>query len=229
MRRGTRLVIALVLALCGCSEPAGNEAAGTQSADTRPTLVIIGEGSPACSATWNGEAITREALSPQLGAQLERAIAAAGGVGQLQELPVIRVEADLATGWGCTQSWLVVVQRSGFPQVWLTAGENDESGPRLGFPVPGMAPPRATVTIAADGSFAWEGEKVDAAGLAARVSGEDTGGAPPVVAMSNEIRIDAAAGVTFGAVREVAAMLEQAHAMPVLSAEEAPAPAAAPE
>lgn len=224
MRPGANLIIALVLALVGCSSPGGNEGAGMDGADPRPTLVLSG---PACSATWNGEAITREALSPQLDAQLARAIAAAGGVGQLQDLPVIRIEADLATGWGCAQSWLAVVQRSGFPQVWLAAGENDESGPRLGFPVPGMAPPRATLTIAADGSFAWEGEKVDAAGLAARVSGEDRAGAPPVVAMSNEVRIDAAAGATFGVVREAAAILERAQAIPVLSAAEAPAPGAA--
>ncbi|MGZ8311051.1 MAG: hypothetical protein ACXWUR_03210 [Allosphingosinicella sp.] len=230
MRRRPELILATALGLAGCSFPAANEADGAQgkATDQAATLVISGDGPAACTASWNGEAVTKELLRERSWAHLERAVAAAGGPGQMQELPTVRVETPLATRWSCARPWLAALEQSGYPRVQLVTGENDYSGPFATFPIPGMAPPRATVAVGPAGSLAWDGEKLDAAGLRRRVMVVDHLVAPEPVVGAIGVRLAADGEATMEAVLDATVILGEGAEEPILATGEAIAPATAP-
>lgn len=231
MRLGPGLVVAIAAALSGCTPPAASnqaaEAPAAAASDTPPVLAIGGGDPAACGGAWNGEAVTREALRDRSFAELQRFVAAAGGVEGLDELPHVRVEVPAATRWSCARPWLAVLEQSGYPRAQLVTLEPNESRPFANFQIPGMAPPRATVTVGRDGGLSWNGEKVDAAGLRARAARSDpfdepppsASGAPPppVVGMSDDVLIEAGEDVPMAAIRDAILVLTEAQAQPLLA------------
>lgn len=178
-----------VLALSGCAMPSVNNMAADRAdrATGRPvpTLAVSGPGpSGACTAAWNGEPVTRETLLARGVAELERVIAAAGGIGQLQEIPPFRVEAAATMPWACVAPWLEVVGRTGFARAQIATGAGDQAAPFLAFllgEAPSVPVPLPVVTVGAEGRFLWDGVAVDTAGLRQRLAARGYGSdeAPP--------------------------------------------------
>lgn len=233
MRIGKALLIAAGLVLAGCSEGPTGDAANVQKQEdaeavTTPTLVLAAGAGGACTATWDGVAVTPDVLRDRSLAVLERAVAAAGGPSriQAQQIPIPRVVAAPALPWSCVAPWLDIVAQSGFLGAQLAAAPNELSPPFLLFPVPDLPPPpipTPVVTVGAEGRFAWDGAAVDAAGLRQRLGarGNPLDAPPPPTTAPNEVPppvLAAPAGVSFapgddatvGSVREALLILRDA-------------------
>lgn len=227
MRNRLSIAAAMVLTVTGCAMPSVNNLAadaGPVAGRSTATLAISGPGiGRPCAAAWNGETVTEETLARRAFAELERVIAAAGGIDQLREIPSFRVEAAATLPWSCVGPWLEVVGRSGFASAQIATGARDESAPSLAFPL-GEAPPvpvpLPVITVGAEGHFLWDGEAVDGAGLRQRLAGrgyrsEET---PPSVvpAPTGGWSLVPGDGATVGTMREALRILAAAGIEPVL-------------
>lgn len=207
-----RYALLSVLALtASCAPFGGNSTGGNESAAQSPTrsgggqekaTVLIVANENDCSARWNGEAVTAEALTERSLALMETAIESVGGVQQITEetLPYLRVEAAPELSYSCAGRMIGSLQRAGFMKVALKPAGSAEQPHFAYFPLtgPGVSPPPVTIAIGGGGRMTWNGAPIDLAGLRARgrsvgdgsdvpeepppASGPSTTMPPPVVA-----------------------------------------------
>ncbi|HST37331.1 MAG TPA: hypothetical protein VLK25_11965 [Allosphingosinicella sp.] len=239
-------LLPLSILLASCSQLVGNAVGGNDAVDqSRPrsggvegsaTVTLASNGSD-CTARWNGEAVTAEALTNRGFALLERAIAAAGGIDQIriESLPFLRLEAPPELGFDCAARMLGAIQRAGFDRVALKpAGSPDQ--PEFAHFQLENAPPAPIATTIAVGPgerMTWNGAPIDLAGLRTRAgvagggevvpeeplppppgSGQDV--PPPVVAPPGAVTLAPSSEASFIAVYRAIQVLTRAGLAPVV-------------
>jgi hypothetical protein len=245
MMRYALLPVAMLAA--SCSQLAGNAAGGNDivdqsrsrsgGAEGNATVTISSNGSD-CTARWNGEAVTAQALTDRGFALLEQAIEAAGGIDhvRIESLPFLRVEAAPQLGFDCAARMLGAIQRAGFDRVALKPAGSPEQPEFAHFPL-GSAPPAPIATTIAVGPgerMTWNGEPIDLAGLRTRAgvagggeavpeepvppppgSGQDV--PPPVVAPPGAVTLAPSNEASFIAVYRAIQVLTRAGSAPVVA------------
>lgn len=245
MIRYTLLPLSILLA--SCSQLVGNAFGGNDAADQSSprsggvegsaTVTLASNGSD-CTARWNGEAVTAEALTNRGFALLEQAVEAAGGIDRvrLESLPFLRVEAPPELGFDCAARMIGAIQRAGFDRVALKpAGSPDQ--PEFAHFELGSAPPapiETRIVVGPGERMTWNGEPVDLAGLRARAavpgggeavpeepvppppgSGEEV--PPPVMAPPGAVTLAPSGEASFIAVYRALQVLNRAGSAPVVA------------
>jgi hypothetical protein len=233
MRFQWAIVLALTLG-AGCSPSFSNALSGngafgsradgaTAGAPPAPTITIAATGPGACAASWDGQAVTPVQITQRSVALLERAIATAGGPQNVTEasLPIPEVQAPTDLGFGCADTILFALQRSGMLSVRLRASGAQAPG-LADFPFESNLPPPPVpmvLGIGAGGQLTWNDAPIDAAGLAAQLgrigstapSDPNEGGPPPG---GLELRVGREA--TFGQVHALLRTIQSYHLRPFL-------------
>jgi len=172
------LAPALLLLMTSCGQ--GDRGANRSSGESResaiaPTIAIAANG---CAATWDGQAVTPAQITERSRQLLERVIQAVGGVQNINEhtLPIANVRAPADLGIACADTILFALQRSGMPTVTLqqVSSQGGQAPVLLDFPLETDAPPPPVpmvLGIGAGGQVTWNSDPIDAAGLAAQLTG----------------------------------------------------------
>lgn len=228
MRTGA-IGLALLLAACGspdgddAGDPGGNAANSTASRAALPdagaTLTLSAEGPERCAAKWDGVAVTRAQVLERAAAVIERAIMPAEG-GQnvsvgVDAIPLLRVEAPAGMSFACVDAMLASVQRAGFPRLILAPAGGAE--PELvSFPLTDIGGPAPTVVlrVGAGGRMTWNGQAVDAAGLAEQAG--RMGGLAGTPLPPGELEIRPAREASFGAVHAAVAAAREGNVLATL-------------
>lgn len=193
MRWRSILALALV-AICSACKPMviGNRTDGEgTSREPIATIALASSGGNDCSARWNGEAVTQEAISQRGIAALEEAIRTVGGVANItqENLPFVRIEAPPAMAYPCLGATLGTLQRSGFAWVALRpAGGGPDS--RVDFLVAGMPEPPVDPgpnVVIGQGSLVYRGQASSLAAIRADLAALSRGEEPPPEARATDV------------------------------------------
>lgn len=225
--RTSALVLLLITASCGRSDPAANQAGPSATARPEaravPIITIAATGPGGCSASWDGQAATPAQITERSIALLERTIATVGGARNLSEVNMPRaiVEAPADLSFACADTILFALQRSGMIGVALKPGGRDPIG--MDFPLDTGAPPPPIPTvlgIGAGGQLTWNSDPIDEAGLAAQLT--RIGGSPSEVDPMAEapppggLELRVAREATFGQLHELLRTTQRYHLRPVV-------------
>ena len=246
MMRTSALALLLLMASCGRSDPpnraeavpgVGGSESGTRAASV-PTISIAAAGSSGCEARWDGQPVTPAQITERGGEMLRRAVEGIGGAQNINDdnLPVLNVEAPAELGFACADTILVAIQRAGMFGVKIRPTGGQAPIP-LDFPLDTGAPPPPVPTvlgIGAGGRMTWNGDSIDAAGLAAQLGGigstaPSEGGEPEAPPGGLEVRV--AREATFGQVYDLLLTTRRYHLRPFVylpSSGAAPSPGATP-
>jgi hypothetical protein len=231
MKRRPWLIAGAALLASGCGMNGGNQfangASGQQGGGHAPaaTLAFAAQG---CAATWNGAAVTPQAVTDKGTELMAQAVRTAGGASRMQfeSLPVVRIEGAASLAWSCAGPYVAALGRSSVALVDLAG----DSGPpaRLGLPIPNMPPPEAAIAIGAH-AYRWNGATIDSAALDRQFAG--IGAAPDEVGPGAElpppglVRLEPGPDATLADILVPARAALRYHLPPDLAAEPADLPA----
>ena len=246
--RKVALSLLLLTASCGRNDPAnqagavpgvGGPEAGTRTASaSAPAIAIAATGPGGCEARWEGQIVTPAQIKERSIALLEQAIEAIGGRQNItmDNLPVPSVEAPADLGFACADPILFALQDAGMFSLRIRPTGGQAPVP-LDLPFDTNAPPPPIPTvlgIGAGGRMTWNGDPLDAAGLATQL-GRIGSTTPPepgeMEAPPGGLEVRVAREATFGQVYELLRTTRRYHLRPFVylpSAEAGPAAGAPP-
>lgn len=207
--RNTALALVLFVTACDGGNGGGaadNVVAMTFAGEEREaaaTLALAATGPGGCSARWDGQPATPQQVLERGSALIEQAISQQGSVANLTEetLPTIAVTAPAGLGFGCVDTYLAAIRRTGVPNVLLIP-DGRAAAALADFTLSDIAAPPPSVVLAIDagGRLSWNNETIGLDAISERLSRLGGVGAPDIEAPPGELELRPARAATFGQV-----------------------------
>jgi len=222
MRTG---VLALVLLATACNRSddgngpgaAGNAAAPTFAGDAREaaaTLALAASGPGGCSARWDGQPVTPQQVLERSSALIEQAIQQQGSVANLTEqtLPAIAVTAPAGLGFGCVDTYLAGIRRTGVQSILLALdGGGQAALADFTLSDVGAPPPSVVIALGGGGRLTWNGEAISLDAIPEHMRRLGAGGATEIEAPPGELELRPAREASFGQVHAALRAVRAAH------------------